>query len=35
MNPHEDLIPLNELETHNLTQCRNLDMYPKIYNTTS
>jgi hypothetical protein len=30
MNPQEDLITRNELEIHNLTQCRNLDMYPII-----
>ncbi len=33
MDPHEDLIPLSDLETHNMTQCRDLDMYPN--NTTS
>lgn len=27
MKPHESLIELSELEVHNLTQCRYLDMY--------
>ncbi|CAF0836612.1 unnamed protein product [Adineta steineri] len=30
MKPEENLISINELEIYNLTQCRNLDMYPTI-----